>query len=72
MSVLVNKSDFFLYCCCLFLQVELFQNIKPLFSNKPLIVVVNKIDVKRLEELEDEKKVCINSVNSLHNQCLHI
>ncbi|XP_064615993.1 GTP-binding protein 4-like [Liolophura sinensis] len=37
-------------------QVELFQNIKPLFANKPLIVVVNKIDVKRLEELDDEKK----------------
>ena len=37
-------------------QVDLFNNIKPLFANKPLIVCVNKIDVKKIEELPDEKK----------------
>jgi len=37
-------------------QFALFNNIKPLFSNKPLIVVVNKIDVKKIEELSDERK----------------
>lgn len=36
-------------------QVNLFKNIKPLFTNKPLIVAVNKIDVIGLEELPDEK-----------------
>ncbi|XP_032222227.2 GTP-binding protein 4 isoform X1 [Nematostella vectensis] len=37
-------------------QVELFNNIKPLFSNKPLIVVLNKIDVIRPEDLSEERK----------------
>ncbi|XP_070535478.1 GTP-binding protein 4-like [Ptychodera flava] len=38
-------------------QVELFKNIQPLFANKPLLVVANKIDIIRPEELpEDEKK----------------
>merc|ERR1712198_141131 len=37
-------------------QFALFNNIKPLFSNKPLIVVVNKIDVKKIEDLSDERK----------------
>uniref|UniRef100_A0A8D0G9Q9 Nucleolar GTP-binding protein 1 n=1 Tax=Sphenodon punctatus TaxID=8508 RepID=A0A8D0G9Q9_SPHPU len=39
-------------------QLELFKNIKPLFANKPLIVVVNKCDVKRISELpEDNQKM---------------
>ncbi|XP_001365359.1 GTP-binding protein 4 [Monodelphis domestica] len=39
-------------------QVELFKNIKPLFANKPLIVVANKCDVKRISELpEDDQKI---------------
>ncbi|KAL0595413.1 Nucleolar GTP-binding protein 1 [Plecturocebus cupreus] len=39
-------------------QLELFQNIKPLFINKPLIVVANKCDVKRIVELsEDDPKI---------------
>ncbi|XP_014672866.1 PREDICTED: nucleolar GTP-binding protein 1-like [Priapulus caudatus] len=37
-------------------QVELFMNIKPLFANKPVIVVANKVDVVRPEELSEEKK----------------
>jgi len=36
-------------------QFALFNNIKPLFANKPLIVVVNKIDVKKIEELSEER-----------------
>ncbi|KAJ7322183.1 hypothetical protein JRQ81_018470 [Phrynocephalus forsythii] len=35
-------------------QLELFQNIKPLFANKPLIIVANKCDVKRISELSEE------------------
>ncbi|EHH64514.1 Chronic renal failure gene protein [Macaca fascicularis] len=39
-------------------QLELFQNIRPLFINKPLIVVANKCDVKRIAELsEDDQKI---------------
>uniref|UniRef100_A0A8C8SD41 Nucleolar GTP-binding protein 1 n=1 Tax=Pelusios castaneus TaxID=367368 RepID=A0A8C8SD41_9SAUR len=35
-------------------QLELFKNIKPLFANKPLILVANKCDVKRISELPEE------------------
>ncbi|XP_004691262.1 PREDICTED: nucleolar GTP-binding protein 1 [Condylura cristata] len=39
-------------------QMELFQNIRPLFINKPLIVVANKCDVRRIAELpEDDQKI---------------
>eukprot|EP00164_Ancoracysta_twista_P005904 GFYU01008124.1.p1 GENE.GFYU01008124.1~~GFYU01008124.1.p1 ORF type:complete len:654 (-),score=203.06 GFYU01008124.1:142-2103(-) len=37
-------------------QVSLFDSIKPLFQNKPLIVVMNKIDVLRPEQLSDDRK----------------
>lgn len=37
-------------------QVRLFNNIKALFVNKPLILVANKIDIKKIEELAPEKK----------------
>uniref|UniRef100_G1RT66 Nucleolar GTP-binding protein 1 n=1 Tax=Nomascus leucogenys TaxID=61853 RepID=G1RT66_NOMLE len=39
-------------------QLELFQNIRPLFINKPLIVVANKCDVKRIAELSDDDQAC--------------
>ncbi|XP_064644176.1 GTP-binding protein 4-like [Lineus longissimus] len=37
-------------------QFALFENIRPLFANKPLIVVANKVDVKRIDELEPERQ----------------
>ncbi|XP_076837574.1 GTP-binding protein 4 [Brachyhypopomus gauderio] len=37
-------------------QLELFNNIRPLFANKPLIVVANKCDVKRIIELPAESQ----------------
>ena len=37
-------------------QISLFDSINPLFTNKPLIVVLNKIDIVRLEELKPEQK----------------
>lgn len=37
-------------------QVRLFESIKPLFANKPLIVVANKIDILPLDELSEEKQ----------------
>lgn len=36
-------------------QVALFESIKPLFRNKPLVIVVNKIDLRRLEDLSPEE-----------------
>mmetsp|Transcript_31928 Transcript_31928/g.56065 ORF Transcript_31928/g.56065 Transcript_31928/m.56065 type:complete len:661 (-) Transcript_31928:198-2180(-) len=43
-------------------QVSLFHNIKPLFSNKPLVVVCNKIDLKKPEEVEPEDQAKIKSM----------
>jgi len=40
-------------------QLELFNNIKPLFTNKPLIVALNKVDLKRPEEIERDAKDAI-------------
>jgi nucleolar GTP-binding protein len=37
-------------------QIDLFNNIKPLFANKPLIVCCNKTDVKKISELSEEKQ----------------
>ncbi|ETE64027.1 Nucleolar GTP-binding protein 1 [Ophiophagus hannah] len=37
-------------------QLALFENIKPLFANKPLIIVANKCDVKRISELSEENQ----------------
>ncbi|KAI9800866.1 MAG: Nucleolar GTP-binding protein 1 [Sarcosagium campestre] len=35
-------------------QIKLFQSIKPLFSNKLVFIVVNKIDITRPEDLDGE------------------
>ncbi|KAK1140438.1 Nucleolar GTP-binding protein 1 [Aspergillus melleus] len=35
-------------------QIKLFQSIKPLFANKIVFLVINKIDVRRPEDLEPE------------------
>lgn len=43
-------------------QVKLFQSIKPLFANKPLIVVANKIDIVNLDELSPERREILKQV----------
>ena len=55
-------------------QIELFNGVKPLFANKPLLVILNKIDVLRPDELSEEKKELIkvfdqegNILLDLHN-----
>lgn len=37
-------------------QINLFQSIKPMFVRKPLIVVINKSDILRLDELPSSKR----------------
>lgn len=37
-------------------QVELFNNIKPLFTNKPIIVALNKVDILTPQELRQDAK----------------
>ena len=43
-------------------QVALFESIKPLFLNKPLVVAVNKVDVRRPEDLTAEEQTLIGSL----------
>lgn len=43
-------------------QVQLFNSIKPLFANKPCILAINKVDAKRLSELEPERAALVRSV----------
>mmetsp|Transcript_7444 Transcript_7444/g.9919 ORF Transcript_7444/g.9919 Transcript_7444/m.9919 type:complete len:728 (-) Transcript_7444:319-2502(-) len=43
-------------------QCSLFRSIKPLFANKQLIIVVNKIDVQPWETLEESKKAQVQAL----------
>jgi nucleolar GTP-binding protein len=43
-------------------QVKLFHSIKPLFANKIVFLVVNKIDVMQPEDLEPEKQELLKSI----------
>lgn len=43
-------------------QVSLFKSIKPLFVNKQLLIVVNKIDQQPWDTLEEEKKQIIEDL----------
>ncbi|ATY64322.1 nucleolar GTP-binding [Cordyceps militaris] len=43
-------------------QLQLFKSIKPLFSNKLVFVVINKIDVARPEDLEPELKAELEAI----------
>ena len=45
-------------------QSKLFHSIKPLFLNKPVILVINKIDIVRMTELSPENRVYIDSILS--------
>lgn len=43
-------------------QVHLFESIKPLFANKPLLMVINKVDIIKLEELDEARKNALAGV----------
>jgi nucleolar GTP-binding protein len=43
-------------------QMKLFESIKPLFANKPLLIVLNKIDVVTIEELDADRKRVIDTL----------
>jgi nucleolar GTP-binding protein len=43
-------------------QVDLFHNIKPLFSGKPIILVLTKIDLVRYDNLSAEQKRLLQTV----------
>lgn len=37
-------------------QIHLYESIKPLFANKPLMIIINKIDIVKLDELDERRK----------------
>lgn len=43
-------------------QITLFQSIQPLFQNKTVMIVVNKIDLKRLEQLSGEDRSTLQAL----------
>lgn len=43
-------------------QCKLFHSIKPLFANKPTLLVINKIDVMRLEQLPAETRTLVDQI----------
>ena len=43
-------------------QIQLFHSIKPLFANKPVVLVVNKIDIMRPEDLDPENAALLQGI----------
>jgi nucleolar GTP-binding protein len=43
-------------------QIHLYETIKPLFVNKPLMIVINKIDILKLDDLDETRKNTLNRV----------
>ncbi|GMM28773.1 putative GTPase [Martiniozyma asiatica (nom. inval.)] len=58
-------------------QVKLFHSIKPLFANKSVLVVVNKTDIIKIEDLDEERQQLIqtmteiNGVEIMQTSCYH-
>eukprot|EP00929_Paragymnodinium_shiwhaense_P002893 TRINITY_DN103209_c0_g1_i1.p1 TRINITY_DN103209_c0_g1~~TRINITY_DN103209_c0_g1_i1.p1 ORF type:complete len:645 (-),score=222.05 TRINITY_DN103209_c0_g1_i1:242-2176(-) len=46
-------------------QVALFHSIKPLFRNRPLLIILNKTDLRKMEELTPEEKKLIESMKDV-------
>lgn len=48
-------------------QCSLFHSIKPLFQNKPLLLVATKIDLKKLEDVDPEDRALIDAIGRERN-----
>ena len=53
-------------------QVALFHSIKPLFSNKPTILVINKIDQMTPEQLDDKSAKLLKEIVDDGVQCVRM
>lgn len=54
-------------------QCKLFHSIKPLFSGKPTLLVINKIDVTRLEDLALDSKALVQEIIDKEDvQCVQV
>ncbi|KAF9585868.1 Nucleolar GTP-binding protein 1 [Lunasporangiospora selenospora] len=43
-------------------QVSLFHSIKPLFANKPVMLIINKIDAMKIEDISAEDRALLDAV----------
>ncbi|KAF9982174.1 Nucleolar GTP-binding protein 1 [Modicella reniformis] len=43
-------------------QVSLFHSIKPLFANKPVLLIVNKIDAMKIEDISPEDRTMLDQI----------
>jgi len=48
-------------------QLALFKSIKPLFSNEPLVMVANKVDVKKIADLSPETQTMLQNFIAENN-----
>ncbi|KAG1784687.1 P-loop containing nucleoside triphosphate hydrolase protein [Suillus plorans] len=54
-------------------QCKLFHSIKPLFNGKPTMLVINKIDVTRLEDLTPENRALVQEIIDTEDvQCIQV
>jgi len=54
-------------------QCKLFHSIKPLFSGKPTLLVINKIDVTRLEDLPPDSRALVQEIVDADGvQCVEV
>lgn len=54
-------------------QCKLFHSIKPLFNGKPTMLVINKIDVTRLEDLTSENRALVQEIIDIEDvQCIQV
>lgn len=55
------------------LKCKLFHSIKPLFNGKPTLLVINKIDVTRLEDLNSDSRALVQEIiDSEDVQCVQV
>ena len=47
-------------------QVSLFDSIRPLFKNKPLVIIANKTDLRAYNDLLEKDRKCIEDVAKEH------
>ncbi|CAJ1378870.1 unnamed protein product [Effrenium voratum] len=46
-------------------QVALYHSIKPLFKNRPLLIILNKTDIRKVDELSAEEKQLLDSMKEV-------
>jgi nucleolar GTP-binding protein len=51
-------------------QINLFSSVKPLFKNKPLVIIANKIDLKKYEDLSSHDREVIEKAAKEYNTYL--